>query len=98
MRPVYSPDGKKIALVNNDGSSLRIALFDVQTSTMKFLTEGPLDESPAFAPNGNLMMYTRIGDSGGTELATVSIDGQIRRSVRSLGSEVREPAWSSYIW
>lgn len=96
-RPVYSPDGKKLAVVTSDGSALRIGLFDLQTSQMKILTDGPIDESPSFSPGGNVIMYTRIGADGGTKLATVTTDGLIKRDVPIVGSEVREPAWSPYI-
>jgi TolB protein len=96
MRPVFSPDGKKIALVNNDGSALRIGMFDLGTGEMRLITDGPLDESPSFAPNGAVVMYASLG-SGGTELRTVSLDGRIRQSLRQVGSEVQEPAWSPYI-
>jgi TolB protein len=96
MRPVFSPDGKKIALVNNDGSALRIGMFDLSTGEMRLITDGPLDESPSFAPNGAVVMYAGLG-SGGTELRTVSLDGRIRQSLRQVGSEVQEPAWSPYI-
>jgi len=96
MRPVFSPDGKKLALVNNDGSALRIGLFDLQSGEMRLITDGPLDESPSFAPNGAVVMYAGLGNNG-TELRTVSVDGRIRQSLRQVGSEVQEPAWSSYI-
>jgi TolB protein len=97
MRPVYSPDGKQLALVNNDGGALRLGLFDLQTGQMRLITSGPLDESPSFAPNGTMIMYAGLGPNGGTELKTVSTDGRVTQSLRQVGSEVQEPAWSPYI-
>ena len=98
LKPVFSPDGKKIALVNMDANSdLRIALFDLQSQQMKFLTDGPVDDSPSFAPSGNILMYERIGAGGGVALATVSTDGLIKRDVRILNTQVQSPAWSTYL-
>jgi TolB protein len=97
LKPVYSPDGTKLAFVNDDGGSLRIALMDLKTSQLKFLTDGPIDDGPTFAPSGTILMYERIGGGGGTALATVTTDGLIKRDVRGHDSEVREPAWSTYV-
>ncbi len=91
QRAVYSPDGKSLALVQG-GGGYRIALMDLKTRAMRILTSGPLDESPSFAPNGQLLIYTRSGRSG-AELATISIDGRIKTRLTQRG-EVREPAWS----
>jgi len=94
QRPRFSPDGKSIAVVNNDGGRYSIALVDVQTGAMRKLSEGPLDESPSFAPNGAVIIYSTIG-RGGAELATVTVDGRVRQRMRQPG-EVREPAWGPY--
>ncbi|MDB5985731.1 MAG: tolB [Nevskia sp.] len=94
-KPVYSPDGKSMALVNLDSSSYRIALLDLASGTLKTLSDGPLDESPSFAPNGVAVIYTKQGRQG-SELAMVSLDGRIKQSLRQPG-DVREPAWSPYL-
>lgn len=93
-QPRFSPDGKSIALVNFDGSSYRIALLDLASGSMRVLSDGPQDESPNFAPSGDLIIYTSQG-RGGNELATVSVDGRVRQRLRQSG-DVREPAWSPY--
>lgn len=89
----FSPDGKSLALVNNNGG-YRIALLDLATRDMRVLSNGPLDESPSFAPNGQVIIYATQGRSG-AELATVSADGRIRQRLRQAG-DVREPAWSPF--
>ena len=89
----FSPDGKSLALVNNSGG-YRIALLDLATRDMRVLSNGPLDESPSFAPNGQVIIYATQGRSG-AELATVSADGRIRQRLRQAG-DVREPAWSPF--
>ncbi|MDX1496267.1 MAG: Tol-Pal system beta propeller repeat protein TolB [Salinisphaeraceae bacterium] len=91
QRAVYSPDGKSIAVVQG-GNGYRIAIMDLKTRNMRILTNGPLDESPSFAPNGQVLIYTKSG-RGGAELATISVDGDAKTRLTQRG-EVREPAWS----
>jgi TolB protein len=91
QRAVFSPDGKSIAMVQG-GKGYRIAIMDLKTKNLRILTNGPLDESPSFAPNGQALIYTRSG-RGGAELATISLDGRIKTRLTQRG-EVREPSWS----
>ena len=89
----YSPDGKNLAMVHGNGGDYRIAVMDMATRTVNVLTEGRLDESPSFAPNGSLILYaSRKG--GGGYLSAVSIDGKMQQKLMFDSSEVREPAWS----
>jgi TolB protein len=87
-----SPDGKKIAMVHNDGNGFHIAVQDLETGQMRVLTDGSLDESPSFAPNGTMIMYGTTYGGGGV-LAAVSEDGQVHQRLRLQEGAVREPAW-----
>jgi TolB protein len=59
------------------------------------LSEGPLDESPTFAPNGHMILYAAtVG--GRAELASVSSDGRVRQRLKLQEGDVREPAWAPY--
>ncbi len=94
-RPRVSPNDQNIAVVHNDRGSYRIAVFDVARAYLQVLTNGHLDESPSFAPNGETLIYaTREGGRG--LLAAVSIDGRIRQRISSVDGDVREPAWSPF--
>jgi TolB protein len=95
-RPAVSPDGRKIAVVHGAaGRGYRIAVFDLASRRLDVLTDGPLDESPCFAPNGQVIIYTT--KSGGAEaLATVSIDGAVRQRLGVSQAKVREPGWSPF--
>ncbi len=94
-RATYSPDGKLLAMVNRKEGSFRIALLDLATGSMRLLSQGRLDESPSFAPNGGMVIYaTKIRGKG--ELAAVSVDGSVKQRLALQVGDVREPAWSPF--
>ncbi|MGQ0587885.1 MAG: Tol-Pal system beta propeller repeat protein TolB [Gammaproteobacteria bacterium] len=95
LRARFSPDGKSLALVNVDESGYRIGVLDLASRDLRILSDGPLDESPSFAPNGAVVIYAAQGRQG-AELATVTVDGRIRQRLTQPG-DVREPTWSSLI-
>ena len=93
-RASYSPDGKKLVMVNG-GSGFRIVVLDLQTGASRTLTGSSLDESPSFAPNGSMIIYATMGGRG-TELAAVSVDGTVKQRLALQQGQVREPAWGPF--
>ena len=95
--PAPSSDGKKIAVVQGGGNSYRIALMDASLGSPRWslLSPGALDESPAFAPNGSMLVYAGRDGSRGA-LYVVSADGRVRERLPAAGTDVRDPAWSPY--
>ena len=94
-RPRLSADGKRLAMVHNDGGNFRIAIMDLAKKDLAILSTGRQDESPSFAPNSDILIYaTREGRNG--VLETVSADGQIRQRMASGQGDVREPVWSPF--
>jgi len=94
-RPRVAPDGKQLAVVHNDRGNYRIAVVDLARSSTQVLSDGRLDESPSFAPNGEMLIFaTREGARG--VLATVSANGRIKQRISALEGDVREPAWSPF--
>jgi TolB protein len=94
-RPRIAPDGRQIAVVHNDRGNYRIAVVDVERAYTRVLTDGSLDESPSFAPNGETLIYaSKMGGLG--VLASVSVDGRLQQRIAAVNGEVREPAWSPF--
>jgi len=92
-RASYAPDGRSILMVTRVGGGFRIGLLDPSTGAMRYLSDGRLDESPSFAPNGAMVIYgTQYGGRG--VLAAVSVDGSVSQRLSQGGGDVREPDWS----
>ena len=92
-RPRLSVDGKSMAVVTQDGGGYRIALVDLASGQSRILSQGSLDVSPSFAPNGQNVIYS-AREAGRAVLATVSIDGSVATRINARAGDVREPAWS----
>jgi TolB protein len=94
-RPRLSPDGTQIAVVYGQNNTYRIGIVDVASGQFQILTNGRLDESPSFAPNGAQIIYA-TRENGRGVLASVSSDGRIRTQIASVAGDVREPVWGPY--
>jgi len=95
-RARFSPDGQRLALVHGTRGSYRIALLELETGSLRVLTETRLDESPSFAPNGAMVIYGSSDGRGGS-LEVVSVDGRVRQRLSAAAGTVREPAWSPFL-
>ena len=92
-RASFSPNGKSIAMVHGNGGDYRIGVMDVGSRSINVITTGPADESPSFAPNGEMVIYA--AKKGGTAyLSAVSLDGKMQQRLGFNSGGVREPAWS----
>ena len=94
-RPRLSPDGTQLAMVTLDGGNYRIAVQDLASNNVRVLSKGRQDESPSFAPNGAMLIYS--GSEGGRSmLATVSTDALTGQRLKSDQGQVREPVWGPF--
>ncbi len=93
--PCISPDGTQLAMVTQDGSSFRIAVQDLASGTVRYLSPGPLDNAPSFAPNGAMLLYASIVN-GQSVLQRASLDGQTSQRLTSDLADVRDPVWGPF--
>ncbi len=87
-----SPDGSKIAFIHSEEGNFRIATLDLQSKVLEVLTDGRLDESPSFAPNGEMILYA-TEENGRGVLGLISVDGLVTQRVSLANENVRDPAW-----
>lgn len=93
--PEVSSDGRSLVYVQGEGNDFRIATMDMQSGFVQVLTDGPLDESPSFAPNGSMILYASTDQSQGV-LAAVSSDGRFKQKLVLSEGDVREPTWGPF--
>jgi TolB protein len=92
----YSPDDESLAVVHGNKGIYKIGLLDRSSGQVNALTDSRMDESPSFAPNGHMIIYTTTGASG-TALAAISVDGTVHQRLALQKGEVREPVWGPFL-
>ena len=96
VSPRHSPDGKSFTFIQRSGSRFSVAVQDFASRQVQALTDGGVDESPSFAPNGRMILYASEVRGRGI-LAAVSSDGRVKQRFSETGGDVREPAWGPLI-
>ena len=96
VSPRHSPDGKSFTFIQRQGSRFSVAVQDFATRQMQLITDGGVDESPSFAPNGRMILYASEVRGRGI-LAAVSSDGRVKQRFSESAGDVREPAWGPLI-
>lgn len=94
-RPRVQPDRNQLAVVHQQDGRFRIGLLDLRDESLRLLTDGPLDESPSFAPNGRALIFG-AGTAAGRGLGVYFIDSGIVRLLRAPQGILREPAWGPH--
>ncbi|MBF0471087.1 MAG: Tol-Pal system beta propeller repeat protein TolB [Gammaproteobacteria bacterium] len=95
-RASYSPDGKLLTYIHSDSGKYRVAVQDLESGTMRVLTETQLDESPGFSANGTMIIYATEQNHRGV-LESVSVDGKVHSRLHLQKGDVREPSWSPFL-
>jgi TolB protein len=90
-----SPDGKYITMVHGERGQFKIAQLELETGNLTVLTDGALDESPSFSPNGKMVLYASTRGKNGV-LFAVSVDGRAKHKLSDQTGDIREPVWGPY--
>jgi Tol biopolymer transport system component len=59
--PRLSPDGQRIAYVISEGANQDIWVFDLQRDARRKLTFGGVNQSPVWSPDGQYIVFEKIG-------------------------------------
>ena len=88
-----SYDGKLLLFLIQDQGKFKVAIQNLISNQVLKLTKGPADESPLFAPNGHLVLFTYKDYGKTTKIGTVSINGLKRVPISVGNSIIQEPTW-----
>lgn len=88
----WSPDGKSFCFVQRNNGKYNVAVQEIGSPEAQVVTDGRIDSSPTFSPNGRMILYASEFGSRGV-LAAVSRDGRIKQRFSDTAGNVREPAW-----
>ena len=92
--PAWWPRGDLIAFMVIKGGLFHIGVMRPDGSDERLITRSALDESPTWAPNGRVIMFSRQDPrSGRRRLFTVDVSGYNEREV-STPTDASDPDWS----
>jgi TolB protein len=90
--PVWSPRGDFIAFTKQTGGEFHIGIMRPDGSDERILTTSYMDEGPAWAPNGRVLVFFRETPGGEPRLWTVDLNG--RALPAQYSGSASDPAWS----
>lgn len=90
-----SDDGKRIALARNKGGSFIIGTIDRKNGRFHGVSQGFVDETPRFSPNGKMLVFTSV-ENNRSVLKIVNVDGSGTNTLSS-SDQIRDADWSTYI-
>ncbi|MFQ5613991.1 MAG: DPP IV N-terminal domain-containing protein [Anaerolineae bacterium] len=94
MRPVWSPDGQRVAFQSNRSGSYSIWTMDADGQNERQVTTGSSDDRhPAWSPDGQQLAFDS-SVSNSREIWIVDSDGQNLRQLTTLGARSNFPTWS----
>ena len=96
--PVWSPRGDLIAFTKIEEGKFHIGVMRVDGTKERLLTTSFLDEGPAWAPNGRVLMFFREtpGKAGAPSIYSIDISGRNLRKIKT-SSFASDPNWSQIL-
>ncbi|HET6519882.1 MAG TPA: Tol-Pal system beta propeller repeat protein TolB [Geminicoccaceae bacterium] len=95
--PAWSPRGDAIAFTSIKGGYFHVGVMRPDGRDERLITRSHLDESPTWAPNGRVILFSREdAGGGGPQLFSIDVTGYNERRVATpLGAS--DPDWSPLI-
>lgn len=93
--PRISPDGKKMAFISKV-NGYQTHLMDLSNGDIQNLSNTAYDESPSFAANGEVVLYS-TRSNGRKVLAASAIDGRMQQILSLPSGQVSAPAWGPFL-
>lgn len=95
--PAWSPRGDLIAFVKELRGVFHIGVIDPQGGEERLLTDSYMDDSPTWAPNGRVLVFSRQKNrSDVSRLFTIDLTGYNLRELPTP-TNATDPAWSPLI-
>ena len=91
-----SPNGKQVAMVHRQSGAYKIAVMTLSDNRMSVLSNGGMDESPSFSPNGQMIVYAAERNGGASTLNSISVGGDAQQGLSHERDSAREPAWAPF--
>ncbi len=95
--PAWSPRGDLIAFVVQRAGVFHIGVIDPNGQEERLLTDSYMDDSPTWAPNGRVLVFSRQQSrSDRTRIMTIDLTGYNLRELPTP-TNASDPAWSPLI-
>lgn len=93
--PFVAPNRRGFAFVHTSRNGSHIAYQDFRSGTVRVLSSGKKDQTPAISPDSQFVAYTD-GERDNGDIGVIAIDESYQYFIRSRPNEkLAYPAWSS---
>ena len=96
ISPALSQDGRWMAYISRVGGAFKLHLMEIETGSIRELTNSVADENPSFAPNSKLVIYA-TQEQGREALMTSTLDGKVKARLSGQNGDIREPDWGPFL-
>lgn len=94
--PRISPEGDKMAFISTINGGYQTHIMDLKYGDIRSISNTVRDESPSFAANGQVVLYSTL-KNGRQVLAASSIDGRMKQDLPLPSGQARFPAWGPFM-
>jgi Tol biopolymer transport system component len=95
--PHYSPDEKQIVFVHNQGGTNNLAILEVETEQVRYLTDfedGTQIHTPDWSPDGSQIAFSIFTPDGDRSIATIPAEGGPWEYLVTSSYTDRDPRWT----